>query len=83
MSAIKKIEETYLNLFKIVLLLILTVALFAAIGLAIKGWLDSRAEPAAVAAAEVAPPPKVNFEDFIKSLEQAEEPAADESEDKK
>lgn len=75
MSAIKKIEETYLNLFKIVLLLILTVALFAAIGLAIKGWLDSRAEPAAVAPAEVAPPPKVDFEDFIKSLEQSEEPA--------
>jgi len=75
MSAIKKIEETYLNLFKIVLLLILTVALFAAIGLALKGWIDSRAQPERVAPAETAPPPKVDFEDFLKSLQQTDEPA--------
>lgn len=75
MSAIKKIEETYLNLFKIVLLLILTVALFAAIGLAIKGWIDSTAEPVRVAPAETAPNPSVDFESFIKSLEQPTEPA--------
>jgi hypothetical protein len=75
MSAIKKIEETYLNLFKIVLLLILTVALLAAIGLAVKGWLDTQAQPQRVAPAEKAPPPKVSFEDFLKSLEQTDEPA--------
>lgn len=75
MSAIKKIEEAYLNIFKVVLLLILTVALFAAIGLGIKGWIDSRAEPAPVAPAETAPPPRLNFEEFIKSLEQPEAPA--------
>jgi len=74
MSAIKKIEETYLKLFKIVLLLILTVSLFAAIGLAIKGWFDSNAEPVRVAPVQTAPPPEVNFESFIKSLEATDQP---------
>jgi len=76
MSAITKIEETYLKLFKIVLLLILTVALFAAIGLAIKGWIDSTSEPGPVRPALEAPSPSVDFEGFIKSLDQPQEPAA-------
>jgi hypothetical protein len=76
MSTLTKIEETYLKLFKVVLLLILSIALLAAIGLGIKGAVDSMAEPQVVAPPSKAPAPSVNFEEFIKSIEKPDEPAA-------
>lgn len=76
MSTLTKIEETYLKLFKVVLLLILSIALLAAIGLGIKGAVDSMAEPQTVAPPGKAPAPSVNFEEFIKSIEKPDEPAA-------
>lgn len=58
------------------MLLILSIALLAAIGLGIKGAVDSMAEPQTVAPPGKAPAPSVNFEEFIKSIEKPDEPAA-------
>lgn len=76
MSTLVKIEETYLKLFKIVLLLILTLALLAAIVTVVKGVMDFMAKPEPVAPAEKAPEPKVDVEAFIKALEKREQPPA-------
>ena len=76
MSALVKIEETYLKLFKIVLLLILTLALLAAIVTVIKGLVDFTAKPEPVEPAQTAPEPKVDVDAFIKALEKRDEPPA-------
>jgi hypothetical protein len=76
MSTLVKIEETYLKLFKIVLLLILTLALLAAIVTVIKGIMDFTAEPEPVAPAQTAPAPKVDVDAFIRALEKREQPPA-------
>ena len=76
MSTLVKIEETYLKLFKIVLLAILTLALLAAIVTVIKGIIDFTAKPQPVAPAQNAPEPKVDVEAFIKALEQRDQPPA-------
>jgi hypothetical protein len=76
MSTLVKIEETYLKLFKIVLLAILTLALLAAIVTVIKGIIDFTAKPQPVAPAQKAPEPKVDVDAFIQALEQRDQPPA-------
>lgn len=76
MSTLVKIEETYLKLFKIVLLLILTLALLAAIVTVVKGIMDFTAKPEPIAPAQTAPAPKVDVEAFIKALEKRDQPPA-------
>lgn len=76
MSTLVKIEETYLKLFKIVLLLILTLALLVALVTVIKGIMDFTAKPEPIAPAQTAPAPKVDVDAFIKALEKRDQPPA-------
>jgi len=69
----EKVENAYLQIFKVVILIVLTLALIASIILAVKGWNDLNAE------AGTPPPgkePSVTVEDFLKSItEQPAQPA--------
>jgi hypothetical protein len=75
MSLLTKIEDTYLKIFKVVLLLILTLALVASAVILIKGLTDFSAKPLPVEPAKEAPAPKVDVELFIEELKKRDAPA--------
>ena len=61
----EKVENTYLQIFKVVILIVLTLALIASIILVVKGWNDLNAE------AQEPPQgkePSVTVEEFLKSI---------------
>jgi len=61
----ERLETAYLKIFKVVILIVLTLALFASIGLLLKGWGDLNTKAAEPPAAKQ---PKVGVEDFLKTL---------------
>lgn len=75
MTNFEKIELLYLKIFKIVVLVVLTLALVISLVMAVKGAIDYSATPRTPPPAESAPKPNVNIDDFIKQLEpEKEEP---------
>jgi hypothetical protein len=58
---LEKVENAYLQIFKLVILIVLTLALIASIILAVKGWNDLNAEAAAPSQGKA---PSVTVEDF-------------------
>lgn len=70
---LEKVENAYLQIFKVVILVVLTLALIASVILALRGWSDLNAE--------MKEPPKgrepsITVEDFLKSItEQPAQPA--------
>ena len=66
---INKFEELYLKIFKVVILVVLTLTLIISVVMLIKGASEYFASPSAAPPAKTAPPPNVNIENFINSLD--------------
>lgn len=64
-----RIEDAYLKLFRIALLVLLTLVLVAAVALAVDGAKKAMTKPDAVAPARDAPPPAVGIDAFIEEFD--------------
>ena len=66
-----RIEEGYLKLFRIAIIVVLTFVLIAALVVGLRGVAGVLASPKAVAPAQSAPAPEVPVDAFLKELEEA------------
>ena len=71
-----RIEEAYLKLFRIALLVILTLVLVATLAMAVQGGLKAMTKPQAIAPAREAPAPAVGVDEFIKEFDKQPMPEA-------
>ena len=69
---LQQIEETYLKIFKVVLIILLTVALLASIGLVGKGVVDMMETPKAAEPEKMPPKTEINVEKFLEQVEPKE-----------
>lgn len=69
MGTLDKIEELYLKIFKVVIIVVLSLALLVSLIMAVKGLTQMSATPNDPAPAQPAPAPSVNVQDFINQLE--------------
>jgi hypothetical protein len=67
---LKKIEETYLKIFRIVLLIVLTIILIATMYIAGQGLMKLMESPKPVEPAKTAPPPDVSVEKFLERFDE-------------
>lgn len=67
---LKQIEETYLKIFRIVLLLVLTIILIATLYIAGQGALQFMESPKPVDPAKTAPPPDISVEKFLDQFDE-------------
>lgn len=68
-NKIDKFEELYLKIFKVVILVVLTITLVVSVIMLLKGTSEYFATPSSAPAAKTAPPPNVNIDNFINSLD--------------
>ncbi|QWD09579.1 hypothetical protein G6713_02190 [Polynucleobacter paneuropaeus] len=68
-NKINKFEELYLKIFKVVILVVLTLTLVVSVIMLLKGTGEYFATPSSAPAAKSAPPPNVNIDNFINSLD--------------
>lgn len=68
-NQINKFEELYLKIFKVVILVVLTLTLIISVVMLLKGASEYFASPSTPPAAKTAAPPNVNIENFINSLD--------------
>ena len=75
-SLLTRIEEGYLKLFRIAIIIILTLVLLATIALAVDGVRKMTAKPVEIAPAQPAPEPSVSVEEFLKEFDKQPEAEA-------
>jgi len=68
-NKINKFEELYLKIFKVVILVVLTLTLVISVVMLLKGAGEYFATPSSAPAAKTAPPPNVSIDNFINSLD--------------
>ena len=84
-DGLKKIEEAYLQIFKVVIIIVLSIALLVSGVMLISGVSDYFATPSNPEPAKTAPKPSVSVDEFLKSFDKKEEqptPAAIEPQEK-
>ena len=71
-----RIEEGYLKLFRIAILVVLTLVLVATVAMGVQGALKTMARPKAIEPAKTAPAPAVSVEEFLKEFDKQPEAEA-------
>lgn len=74
-SVLSKFEEAYLTIFKIVIIVILSIALIVSGVMLVKGLSDMNAKPVIPSPARKAPKPNVNIDKFLNEFDHKEQPA--------
>ena len=74
-SVLSKFEEIYLTIFKIVIIVILSIALIASGVMLVKGLSDMNAKPGIPSPARKAPKPNVNIDKFLNEFDHKEQTA--------
>ena len=72
-----RIEEGYLKLFRIAILVVLTLVLVATVAIGVQGALKTTARPKAIEPAKTAPAPAVSVEEFLKEFDKQPEAEAE------
>jgi hypothetical protein len=72
-----RIEEGYLKLFRIAILVVLTLVLVATVAIGVQGALKTMAQPKAIEPAKTAPAPAVSVEEFLKEFDKQPEAEAE------
>ena len=75
-SLLTRIEEGYLKLFRITIIVVLTLVLLATLAIGIQGAFKLMAKPKEVAPAQPAPAPSVSVEEFLKEFDKQPEAEA-------
>ena len=68
-SLMTRVEEAYLRLFRIALLVLLTLVLVATVAMAVQGAMNAMTKPKAIQPAREAPAPAVGIEAFIEEFD--------------
>ena len=68
-----RIEEGYLKLFRIAIIVVLTLVLVATVAIGVQGALKTMARPKAIEPAKTAPAPSVSVEEFLKEFDKQPE----------
>lgn len=74
-SVLNKFEEVYLTIFKVVIIVVLSIALIASGVMLVKGLTEMNAKPGTPSPAKKASRPNVNIDKFLEEFDQKEQPA--------
>lgn len=81
-NKLKTLEETYLHIFKIVIIVLLSLALISSLVMAFKGLLQILASPNAAPPAKTAPKESVDIDKFLNQLDPKKEEIPTKTEEK-